>query len=86
VRFQVGKINDKSCWLEVTIGEGRNRILRRAFEKLGKPVLRLIRTAVGGLKLGDLPEGEIRALSPQEAALCSPPEGGRSTKKYSKTA
>jgi len=86
VRFQVGKINDKSCWLEITIKEGRNRILRRAFEYLGKPVLRLIRTAVGSLNLGDLPEGEIRALSPQEAALCSPPEGGRSTKKYSKTA
>jgi 16S rRNA U516 pseudouridylate synthase RsuA-like enzyme len=31
--------------------------------------LRLIRVAIGALKLGDLPKGEVRALSEQEQAI-----------------
>ncbi len=85
VRLQVAKVNEKSCWIDITIREGRNRIVRRAFAHLGMPVTRLIRTAVGGLSLGDLAEGESRHLTPQETALCLPPRERRSTKKYSKT-
>lgn len=44
LRFMVEKVNDRSCWLDIAISEGRNRILRRAFEQLGLPVVRLIRT------------------------------------------
>jgi 23S rRNA pseudouridine2605 synthase len=54
--------------LEVTIGEGRNRQVRRMCEAVGHPVLALRRVAFGDLRLGDLQPGEHRRLSAAEAA------------------
>jgi len=84
LRFQVGRMNDKSCWIDITIREGRNRIIRRVFEHLELPVIRLIRTAIGDLTLEGLEEGQSRFLSPQEVVACLPPKDRKSTKKYSK--
>jgi 16S rRNA U516 pseudouridylate synthase RsuA-like enzyme len=42
--------------------------VRRMFERLGHPVLALKRVRIGNLILGDLKEGEIRRLRPQEIA------------------
>lgn len=84
LRFELGKVNDRSCWIDITISEGRNRILRRAFEQLELPVVRLIRTAVGPLNLAELTEGQSRFLDPREAAACLIPQVRRSIKKYSK--
>jgi 23S rRNA pseudouridine2605 synthase len=52
--------------LEVTIHEGRNRIIRRACMAVGLALISLHRTRVGPVTLGDLPEGECRALTPSE--------------------
>jgi 23S rRNA pseudouridine2605 synthase len=52
--------------LEVTIHEGRNRIIRRACTAVGLALISLHRTRVGPVTLGDLPEGEYRALTPSE--------------------
>jgi 23S rRNA pseudouridine2605 synthase len=60
---------ERNCWVEIVLGEGRNRHIRRMFETIGVDVLRLIRVAIGALKLGDLPKGEVRALSGQERAI-----------------
>lgn len=60
---------ERNCWLEIVLDEGRNRHIRRMFETMGIEVLRLIRVAIGALKLGDLPKGEVRALSEQERLL-----------------
>jgi len=60
---------ERNCWLEIVLDEGRNRHIRRMFETIGVDVLRLIRVAIGALKLGDLPKGEVRALSEQEKAI-----------------
>jgi 23S rRNA pseudouridine2605 synthase len=49
--------------------EGRNRHIRRMFETIDVEILRLMRVAIGALKLGDLPKGEVRALSEQEKAI-----------------
>ena len=43
--------------LEIELREGRNRQIRRMAEVLGHPVLDLQRTAIAGLRLGDLAEG-----------------------------
>jgi 23S rRNA pseudouridine2605 synthase len=59
----------RNCWLEIILDEGRNRHIRRMFETMGVEVLRLIRVAIGALKLGDLPKGEVRALSEEEELL-----------------
>jgi 23S rRNA pseudouridine2605 synthase len=52
----------------VTIHEGRKRQVRRMFERLRHTVLALRRVRIGKLNLGDLKEGEIRALNAKEMA------------------
>lgn len=52
--------------LEITIGEGRNRQVRRMAERVGNEVLALHRVGFGSLRLGDLPEGESRRLGRSE--------------------
>ena len=52
--------------LDLTIHEGRNRIIRRACTAVGLALISLHRTHVGPVALGDLPEGEYRALTPSE--------------------
>jgi len=58
----------KTAWLEVVLDEGRNRQIRRLAKAAGHPVLRLVRVAIGGLALGDLPKGAWRRLVPDEVA------------------
>jgi len=60
---------ENNSWIEITIQEGRNRQVRRMVEKVGHLVLKLKRTAVNGLKLGDLKPGEMRLLTPEELRL-----------------
>ena len=56
----------KSTTLDLTIHEGRNRIIRRACAAVGLRLISLQRTRVGPVALGDLPEGEYRALTSSE--------------------
>ena len=52
--------------LDLTIHEGRNRIIRRACMAVGLVLISLHRTNVGPVALEDLPEGHYRALTPSE--------------------
>jgi 16S rRNA U516 pseudouridylate synthase RsuA-like enzyme len=54
--------------LEIAITEGRNRQVRRMLQAIGHPVQRLRRTAYGGVALGTLPVGALRALTPSEVS------------------
>ena len=56
---------DAAC-LEVVMGEGRNRQIRRTAAALGHPVRDLQRLAIGELGLGRLREGEWRRLDRRE--------------------
>lgn len=51
---------------EMSIHEGRNRIVRRMFDTVGCPVLRLTRTKIGPISLGQLRSGQLRKLSADE--------------------
>ena len=57
---------DKNSWIEVELDEGRNRQIRRMLEALDTECLRLVRVAIGGLELGELPKGAVRALTEAE--------------------
>jgi 23S rRNA pseudouridine2605 synthase len=52
--------------LEMVLEEGRNREVRRLLARVGHKVQRLIRTAVGPIRLGEMPRGASRLLTPEE--------------------
>ena len=49
--------------LDLVLREGRKHQIRRALRKVGHPVLRLVRTRMGPLRLGRLPSGAARPLT-----------------------
>lgn len=55
--------------ISVTIGEGRNRQVRRMCEQCGLKLQRLVRISEGTLKLGELPTGKWRYLTDEEIAF-----------------
>lgn len=52
--------------IEVELHSGKNRIVRRMFDEVGYPVTRLVRTAIGPIKLGDLKQGRTRIIGKTE--------------------
>lgn len=57
-----------TAWLEVKLREGKKRQIRHMTAAVGLPTLRLIRVAIGRIKLGNLPSGVWRDLSQDEVA------------------
>jgi 23S rRNA pseudouridine2457 synthase len=49
-------------WLEMTIGEGRNRQVRRMTAAVGHPTLRLVRWSIGDWTLAGVAPGEWKAI------------------------
>ena len=58
----------RTALVELVLREGRNHIVRRMMEEVGHPVNRLVRTAIGPIRLGDLRPGRTRRLSNAEVA------------------
>jgi len=52
--------------VELVLHEGRKHIVRRLLDSVGYPVQRLVRTAVGPVRLGEQRPGSLRALSRAE--------------------
>jgi 23S rRNA pseudouridine2457 synthase len=58
-----------TAWIEVKLREGKNRQIRHMTAAVGLPTLRLIRVAIGGIKLGGLQPGIWRDLTQNEIKL-----------------
>jgi len=56
---------------EITISEGRNRQVRRMVEALDAKVLKLVRIAIGPIRIGDLQIGKVRRLTEMELRVLS---------------
>jgi 23S rRNA pseudouridine2605 synthase len=57
----VGRAADR-VMVEVVLHEGRNHVVRRLLAEVGHPVVRLVRTQIGPVALGDLRPGRTRDL------------------------
>ncbi len=56
-----------TSWVEITLTEGRNRQVRRMTAAVGYPALRLVRIAIGKIRLDGLQPGQWRDLTRAEA-------------------
>ena len=65
-RFRVVERSGARVLVEITLHEGRKRIVRRMLAEAGYPVLRLVRTDVGPVRLGNLKPGAARELTTRE--------------------
>src|SRR5580765_3696798 len=65
-RVRLIRSGEKNSWIELVLDEGKNRQIRRMLDACGVEVLRLIRVAIGPLKLGMLQKGEVRILTAEE--------------------
>lgn len=63
----VGRAGGRGA-VRLVMTEGRKREVRRLLGAVGLPVRRLIRLRVGPVRLGSLPAGAVRELSPGEVA------------------
>jgi 23S rRNA pseudouridine2605 synthase len=66
--FRIVDSEGRNVLVEIVVHEGRKHIVRRMMAEVGHPVSRLIRVAIGPVKLGDLRAGRTRRLSPSEVA------------------
>ena len=65
-QVRLEKINERSSWLQLTLREGKNRVIRRGFEAMGRRVSRLQRQSIGSVNIGSLKEGSWRNLTAKE--------------------
>jgi 23S rRNA pseudouridine2605 synthase len=66
--FRVVQTQGDRAMVELSLHEGRNRIVRRMLDAVGHPVLSLTRVAFGPLQLGGLAPGKARTLDRREVA------------------
>jgi 23S rRNA pseudouridine2605 synthase len=66
--FRVVDTAGRNALVELIVHEGRKHIVRRMLAEVGHPVSRLVRTAIGPVKLGDLRAGRTRRLTAAEVA------------------
>lgn len=63
---KISKKSISSQWVKLIIQEGKKHQIRLMFDKIGFPVLRLRRTAIGRLKMNKLPSGLAVQLTEKE--------------------
>lgn len=72
-RVDVLRAGRKSGWLDIVLVQGRNRQIRRMLAAQGVQVRRLVRIAIGPLRLGTLAKGAWRMLTLDEAHALAVP-------------
>ncbi len=68
-RAKIIKETKENSWIEITVYEGRNRLIKRMCMAIGHPVAKLKRIEFAGIKLGNMKSGSYRELTPKEMDL-----------------
>ena len=78
----VKRVRDTAkSFIEITITEGRNRQVRRMVEAIGSRVLKLVRTRIGEIAIGELVIGKYRPLEADEVRSLAKQTGRQDEKK-----
>ena len=64
--YSLPKRKSSSHWVKIIISEGKKRQIRLMFDKMGFPVQRLKRVAIGRLKMNRLPIGAVLVLTEKD--------------------
>jgi 23S rRNA pseudouridine2605 synthase len=67
-QVKVTRDNGRNTWLEVVLQEGRNRQIRRMFEAIGYPVMKLRRIAIGPITIEGIASGKYRSMTHSEVS------------------
>jgi 23S rRNA pseudouridine2457 synthase len=63
---RIKKIRDErhgpTCWISITLTEGKLRQIRKMTAAAGFPTLRLVRVRIGDIHLGDIPAGTVKEI------------------------
>ncbi|GAB2637336.1 hypothetical protein GCM10027169_01600 [Gordonia jinhuaensis] len=65
-RFTIMESQNGQSLVRLTLHEGRKRVVRRLMDEVGHPVIRLVRTQVGAVHLGEQRPGSLRVLGNDE--------------------
>ena len=66
IKIKNKNLNTNVSTVEITIVEGRNHIVKRVFDSINHPVLKLKRESYAFLNVNDLQIGQYRDLNPKE--------------------
>lgn len=67
VKARVLEATDKeNSWVEVTVTEGRNRLIRRIFQQMHHPVSKLRRESFATISIRGMERGQVRPLTGEE--------------------
>lgn len=62
----VDATDSENAWVEITVTEGRNRVVRRVFQQLHHPVSKLRRESFGTISIRGMERGDVRRLTRAE--------------------
>lgn len=65
-KFALLDVNEGISLLRLTLHEGRKRIVRRMLDEVGHPVVRLVRTDIGAVNVGEQRPGTLRVMGNDE--------------------
>lgn len=77
----VDTTDGSNAWVELTVTEGRNRLVRRMLAQIGHPVSKLRRETFATLSIRDMDRGQVRPLTGEEVARIRDIAAGRAPKR-----
>jgi pseudouridine synthase len=68
-KITLSHVEGPNAWYQITIHEGKNRMIRKVAEAISHPVIALRRVRIGPVKLGSLRPGQSRHLTQKEISF-----------------
>jgi 23S rRNA pseudouridine2605 synthase len=86
-KARVIEITDNgNAWIEITVTEGRNRLIRRIFQAVNHPVSKLRRESFATISIRNMERGQVRLLTKDERSRLEELSAGKDPRKAGKSA